>query len=325
MRKYTHLSVTERRRLYIFREMGLSMIEIAKRLSRSRSTLYREWNRNKEVEGYLPNLAQEKSERRHYHKQLNKLRKNPDLHEYVVRGLKRGWSPEQISGRMKLKKLNYSVCPETIYRYIYKSKEERLFYYLHYKRRKRNRRHERKPRNCRYGEIRLITKRPKAIQARDRFGHWEGDTIAFSGDKKKVVITLVERKSRLVYLIKNNNKYSMEIMNKITNKLENLPHKMCKTMTFDQGCEFANPRLLERQIGCRVYYCEIHSPWQKGSNENMNGRIRRYLPSTTNLEALSQENLDDLAHKMNLCPRKCLGFRTPQELFFQQYKNDCRT
>jgi len=325
MSKYTHLSMTERRRLYIFREIGLSMAEISKRLSRNRSTLYREWNRNKEAEGYLPSLAQEKAKRRHCHGRLNKLQKNSDLHEYVVRGLKKGWSPEQISGRMKFKKLNYSVCPETIYRYIYKSKEEKLFYYLHYKNTKRSKRRERKHRNCRYGEMRLITQRPPAIQERDRFGHWEGDTIAFSGDKKKVVITLVERRSRMVYLIKNNNKYPTEVMGKIAKKMAELPRKMCKTMTFDQGFEFANPRLLEHRMGCCVYYCETHSPWQKGSNENMNGRIRRYLPRRTNLEAWPQEDLDELAHKMNLCPRKCLGFKTPQELFFQQYKNDCRT
>lgn len=100
---------------------------------------------------------------------------------------------------------------------------------------------------------------------------------------------------------------------------------MCKTITFDQGIEFADYRHLEQQIQCKVYYCETHSSWQKGSNENMNGRLRRYLPRETEIAKIAQSQLDELATKMNRCPRKCLGFKTPKELFIQQYKNDCRT
>jgi IS30 family transposase len=171
----------------------------------------------------------------------------------------------------------------------------------------------------------LITERSEDIATRQRFGHWEGDTIAFSGTKEKVVATLVERKSRLVYLIKNDRKYSRGVMDKIKRKFELLPRKMCKTLTFDQGREFADYRHLEQQIKCRVYYCETHSPWQKGSNENMNGRIRWYLPRSTHIACITQQELDQLADKLNHCPRKCIGFKTPNELFIQQYKNDCRT
>jgi IS30 family transposase len=112
---------------------------------------------------------------------------------------------------------------------------------------------------------------------------------------------------------------------KITEQFENLPNKMCKTITFDQGIEFADYRHLEQQIQCKVYYCETHSPWQKGSNENMNGRLRRYLPRETEIAKIAQSQLDELATKMNRCPRKCLSFKMPNELFIQQYKNDCRT
>lgn len=114
-------------------------------------------------------------------------------------------------------------------------------------------------------------------------------------------------------------------MNKIKGKFENLPRKMCKTITFDQGSEFADYRHLEQQIKCKVYYCETHSPWQKGSNENMNGRLRFYLPRETDIGKMTQAELDAIAAKVNRCPRKCLGFKTPNELFVQQYKNDCRT
>ncbi len=156
----------------------------------------------------------------------------------------------------------------------------------------------------------------------NRFGHWEGDTIQFVGNRKKVVTTLVERKSRMVLLIKNNSKHSNGVMEKIRGKFESLPQKMCKTITFDQGVEFADYKQLETKMKCRVYYCETHSPWQKGTNENMNGRLRRYLPNTTNIDQITQKDLDSLAHRMNLCPRKCLGYKMPQEVFIQQHKNE---
>jgi IS30 family transposase len=325
MGDYTHLSITDRRRLSVFIEMGLSMTEIAQKLSRSRSTLYRELNRNKEPEGYSPGAAQLKTQDRKKEGRAGKLHTNSALHEYIVRALKKGWSPEQISGRMRFQKINYYACPETIYQYIYRQKHEKLYQYLTYKKPKRRKRYSRKEQQCRYGEIRLITQRPENISTRARFGHWEGDTIAFSGTKEKVVTTLVERKSRLVYLVKNNRKFSRGVMNGIKEKFETLPKKMCKTITFDQGTEFADYRHLEQHMTCRVYYCETHSPWQKGSNENMNGRLRRYLPRSIEIARLTQAELDQIAEKMNRCPRKCLGFKTPNELFIQQYKNDCRT
>ena len=323
MGKYTQLSITDRQRFYVFLEMGLSLSEIAKKLSRDKSTLYRERNRNREVEGYLPGLAQQKAGARR--ERLRKLEKDLALHEYVLRGLKKEWSPEQISGRMKFQKLNYYACHETIYQHIYKSSHEKLYHYLAYKKPKRRKRYSRKSHHCRYGKIRLITQRPAEINTRKKFGHWEGDSIAFSGTKEKMVTTLVERKSRMVFLIKNNRKYSRGVMDKIKNKFETFPKKMLRTLTFDQGSEFADYPHLQDQTACKVYYCQTHSPWQKGSNENMNGRLRRYLPREVEIDKVTQEELDRLAEKMNRLPRKCLGFKTPKEIFIQQLKNDCRT
>jgi IS30 family transposase len=138
----------------------------------------------------------------------------------------------------------------------------------------------------------LITQRPEDISTRRRFGHWEGDTIQFRGTKEKVVTTLVERKSRLVFLIKNNSKHSHGVMVKIKIKFDQLPKKMCRTITFDQGVEFADYKHLEQQMNCKVYYCETHSPWQKGGNENMNGRLRWHLLRETDIAKITQEELD---------------------------------
>ena len=256
---------------------------------------------------------------------FNKLQQDGVLRDYTIRSLKKGWSPEQISGRMKHQKLSFYVCHETIYRFIYRSKNKELFHCLTYKKPRRQARYARQKHSCRYGDIRLINRRPEDIKTRKRFGHWEGDTIEFKGAKEKPVTTLVERKSRVVCLIKNTSKHSREVMDKITKKFEDLPKKMCKTITFDQGVEFADYRHLELKTRCKVYYCETHSPWQKGSNENMNGRLRRYLPRETEIDKVTQLDLDLLAAKMNQCPRKCIGFKTPNELFIQQHKNDCRT
>lgn len=318
------MSISDRRRFYTFLEMKLSISEIAKKLNKHRSTLYRELDRNSEEDSYLPKLAQLKTEERAQQKRLSKIEKDGYLRDYVVRSLQKGWSPEQIAGRMKYHKLTIYVCPETIYQFVYRSKNKELYHCLPYKKPKRQRRYARQKSPCRYGKIRLITQRPEDIATRKRFGHWEGDTIQFKGTKEKVVTTLVERKSRMVCLIKNNRKYSSGVMDKIKEKFKILPQKMCKTITFDQGIEFADYRHLEQETNCKVYYCETHSPWQKGSNENMNGRLRWYLPKETDIDKITQADLDQLAAKMNRCPRKCLGYKTPQEVFIQQYKNDCR-
>jgi IS30 family transposase len=114
----------------------------------------------------------------------------------------------------------------------------------------------------------------------------------------------------MVFLIKNNRKFSQGVMSKIKEKLALLPKKMFKTITFDQGIEFADYKQLEQANERKVYYCETHSPWQKGSNENMNGRLRWYLPKEADIAKITQEELDKLAAKMNRCPRKCLGYKT---------------
>lgn len=324
MGKYTHLSSSDRRRFYTFLEMKLSIAAIAKKLDKHRSTLYRELERNKEPEGYLPGVAQLKTDERAQKKRQNKIEKDGYLKDYVVRSLKKGWSPEQISGRMKYHKLTIYVCPETIYQFVYRSRNKELYHCLAYKKPRRKKRYCRQKSPCRYGKIRLITERPADIALRKKFGHWEGDSIVFKGDKEKAVTTLVERKSRMVFLIKNNRKFSQGVMSKIKEKLAILPRKMFRTITFDQGVEFADHKQLEQANERKVYYCETHSPWQKGSNENMNGRLRWHLPRDADIAKITQEELDKLAAKMNRCPRKCLGYKTPQEVFIQQYKNDCR-
>ena len=236
MNNYRQLSLNERQSLYMYLEMGLSIKAISQKLSRYRLTIYREINRNKEPGKYLPGVANQKAISRAYNGRISKIHRDRYLRDYVVKALKKGCSPEQISGRMKYQKLTIYVCPETIYQYVYKSRNQELYHCLPYKQSSRFKRYARKKQQCRFGgNIRLIAD----INKITRFGHWEGDTIQFTGNKKNVVTTLVERKSRMVLLIKNTSKHSRGVMEKISDKFESLPRKMRKTITFDQGTEFA--------------------------------------------------------------------------------------
>ena len=251
MKNYTRLSMRERCNLTTLMDMGLSVSAIAKRLGRHRSTLYRELSRNHTQGHYRPGLAHQQAEKRRPRKAL-KLQTNTALYHYVYDRLTQGWSPEQIAGRIRLESKPYGICPETIYRYVYHHGQKKLWQYLPSKRVKRRKRRLRKASRCRYGEIRLITKRPKSIDKRDTMGHWEGDLIAFSGSQQKTITTLVERKTRMLSLLKNTTKISRTVMNKITEQFSASPHIPCKTMTFDQGSEFADFVSVERQLGIRI-------------------------------------------------------------------------
>ena len=322
MNHYTHLSVTERHKLAAFLDMNLSKSEIARRLNRHRATIYREIKRNQPLSCYNALTAQ-----KHYTSGKQRkctIQKYPTLRDYVVTGLKKHqWSPEQIVGRLKRKKSKYIICHETIYRYIYKH-NHKLHLYLPYKKPKRFKPSARK-KQCRYGENRLITERPAYIDTRNQVGHWEGDSIEFKGNKNGAITTLVERKTKFLFLIKNETRKSEYVMNTIQKTFSAFKQKICKTITFDQGSEFACFSLLERALECSVYYCHPHSPWEKGGNENMNGRLRWLLPKNRNIDEITQEELDALANKMNRTPRKCLDYRTPKEVFLRCFTNICRT
>lgn len=323
MTHYTQLTMQDRCHFTTLLDMNMPLSEIANRMGCHRSTLYRELQRNSVNGIYRPGDAHHKALLRKQRKCY--IQRHPTLREYVVRHLKAGWSPEQIVGRLKRKKSQYVICHETIYRFIYKHGHY-LHRYLPYKKPKRIKPCARKRQKCRYGEKRLITQRQNYIETRKSIGHWEGDLIEFKGNKTLSVTTLVERKTRLVFLIKNNSKESKNIMQKIAHKLSGFSQQICRSITFDQGNEFACFNLLEAAIHCKAFYCHTHSPWEKGSNENMNGRLRlRGLPKEADIAEINQERLDEIADQMNNTPRKCLDFRTPKELFLSCHANLCRT
>lgn len=305
--------------------MKIKISEIARRMNRHRSTIYRELGRNTYCGTYMPAIAHEQAKDRHP-KSPNKLDEHSELNEYVLNGLKQGWSPEQISGRMKLEGKIFYVCPESIYRYIYANKQLGLYKLLPTKKPKRRSRHQRRTcLNRQQIAKRTIANRSTTVDTREELGHWEGDTIRFPKSQKTCVTTLVERKSRYVCLQKNEDKKSGTVINHICQKIKSAPKKLWRSLTLDQGAEFMNFRTIERETKSKIFFCDSHSPWQRGSNENMNGRLRRHLPKHFSIDDISQNYLDRIAILMNNTPRKCLGFYTPAEVMKQHWIGFCRT
>ncbi len=239
---------------------------------------------------------------------------NEDLKKHIIARLKQGWTPEQIAGRLKYEKSDFRISHETIYQYIYseEGKSKKLSLLLLRRRVKRGSRYGKKPKQHYIPESHFIEKRPEHINKRKEQGHWEGDLVIFTILKSSNVTTLLERKSRYAELIYNPNKYSKTVIGNIDKRLSNMPMDYRRTITFDRGKEFAKYSDLDMD----VYFCNPHSPWEKGSNENFNGRLRRYLPKRFDHRDLNQKLLDQIQLKMNNTPRKCLGYQTPAESLF---------
>lgn len=315
MRTYHRINLSEREEVYRLLRTNYNQTFIAKALGRSKSTISREIKRcESDPLGYLPDRANDYA-RRLLRRNCGVFRSS-SLRDCVVKLLEEGWSPEQISGRLKLEKCSLRVSHETIYKFVYSAEgqENKLYKLLTRQKPKRTRWYTRKPRKSHISITSSIACRPASVEKRKRIGHFEGDLVVFSSLKSSNITTLVERKSRLTKLVHNRSKYTSEVIGGIKNVLSKLPQKYKKTITFDRGTEFASYRNLE----ITTYFCNPHSPWQKGSNENNNGRLRRYLPKTYNSTNLSQELLDKIEYKMNNQPRKCLDFKSPIEVFYNQ-------
>jgi IS30 family transposase len=325
MEHYTRMTLAERCKLSTFLQMGLSVTQMSDRMGRPRCTIYRELKRNSCPDGhYLPRYAQIQMKGRRPHKP-HKIENDEELKEYVINGLHLVWSPEQIAGRLRHNWHEKSVCLETIYRYIYRQRYLKLYKLLPNKKPKRIKKHARtKRQNSLYMQARNIKNRDSRALTREVCGHWEGDTVRFERSQKACVTTLVERKSRVILIKKNREGKSGTVMENIKQLMGALPKKIRKSIAFDLGVEFTDFRVLEKDI-CPVYYCDARKPWQRPSNENSNGRLRRFLPRDCNIDAIDDSRLEIIQELMNNTPRKCLNFLTPYEALRQDAKRPCRT
>lgn len=308
-----HLTAADRGAIEILLRDNFNKSAIAKKLGRDTSVISIEINNRSTPNGYFADIAQLDYETKRRRCRKHRKIETGSLMGFIESRLRLGWSPEQISGRMRLQNYPIQVCHETIYRFIYDSaygKENKLSQYLRLGRKKRRQQNGRKVHTQRIPNRVSIHQRPKVVDERVQLGHWEGDSVLYLN--KKAINTLNELMSGKIKLTKLDRKTAL-----LTNKaIENIS-KECeiKTLTVDNEPEFSGHEELSERTGIEVYFADPYSSWQRGSNENGNGLLRRYLPKRSSIDDLTQEELDDIAEELNNRPRKRLGYRTPNEVY----------
>ena len=303
---------------------------IAKQLNRNRSTITREVNNwiRKPSDKYDATIADFFAKEEYLNKRnKDKINTYKRLKLFVYRGLLSGFSPEQIAGRIKVLYPNdpvMSISHEAIYQHIYKHRQSylgkkliKLLPYHHHKRRE----------NRKFGKNRVrikdqvnISKRPQDIELRLEVGHWEGDLMIGIG-QKSAIGTIVERKTRFTFIVKIENRKSITVTQQFAQILNTLPKYILKSMTYDNGLEMANHKWLTENTGMDIYFANPYSSWERGTNENTNGLIRRFFPKGTDFNKITFEQLKQAQFALNNRPRKILGYKTPYEIMTQEITN----
>ena len=328
---YHHFSALERNVLQQQLNLGSSQALIALTLGRSRSTVSREVRRNGVAAspssgsgpGYDAGIASQASFARR-RRGLVRMAQGSSLRAAVFKQIRLGWSPQQISGRLKLMDQPQTVSHETIYQAIYvlpKGELRRdLIGLLRQGRKLRRPRSQGKDRRGALPDMVSVHERPACVLTRQLPGDWEGDLIKGAGNASAIG-TLAERKTRYVILTKMKDATADTALSSFSRGLWKVPKTMRVSMTYDQGKEMARHAELADRLNIKVYFCDPHSPWQRPTNENTNGLIRQYLPKGIDLSIYSQRDLDKIADSLNNRPRKVLGFRTPLEAYQTEISN----
>ena len=313
-----HLTPMERESISHWLREGVAKAEIARRLERPRRTIFEELRRNSIPRSYgghrryCAALAQQKADQRRHRSRAKKM-DCPVIREYVRKRILDWWSPDQISQRMRLQfphSLALRISHQTIYEWIYANDHRRPL------ERCLRRFPPRKRRRSRIPQVVVIENRPPEVERRERLGDWEGDTIVGTGHSGGL-ISLVERKTGYLLLIKVKNLKSATVRRVIYRAMKHFPPELRHTITFDRGSEFAGYERLKRSLGLEVYFADPHSPWQRGTNENTNGLVRQYFPKGTRFTDISHAAVAGPKTHLNARPRKRLGYRTPREAIFQ--------
>jgi IS30 family transposase len=315
--KYQQLTTDDRYTLSALRMQGYSVAKMANIIGRHKSTIYREFKRNKSKQsgGYVAFEADSQTRGRRRRSRRN--RHYVDDHFKIVRELVlKDWSPEQIVGHIRDKNLmRRKMSHETIYQYIWRDRHNggHLWRHLRQSPKKRRKRYKAYDSRGRLAEKRHITERPQSVETRRFIGHWEIDTVHGRGSKH-CIVTLVERKTGYVMIGILKDKTTASL-NKKTKMLIRRSPTLFKTITADNGTEFHQYKRIEEATNVTFYFANPYHSWERGSNENMNGLIRQYLPKGKSMALLTQQDCDDIAKKLNTRPRKRYGFKTPEELF----------
>ncbi|MFA7278828.1 MAG: IS30 family transposase [Sterolibacterium sp.] len=318
------LTLAEREEISLGLAVGDSIRSIAAQLGRAPSTISREVSRNGGQDLYRANWADQAAWDRAPRPKTCRLAENRTLAHIVAGKLQLLWSPEQIAGWLKLaypEDENYQVSHETIYRSLYiqarGALKKELLQHLRRTRVMRRSRHYTQKTDT-HGRIKdtvSISERPASAEDRAVPGHWEGDLLC--GTQSSQIATLVERQTRYVMLVKIPSKAAETVVKALVRNARRLPQELYKSLTWDRGTEMSGHKRFTLATDIQVYFCDPHSPWQRGSNENTNGLLRQYFPKGTDVSNFSQAQLNAVARKLNNRPRKTLNYETPAERFSQ--------
>jgi len=325
---YEQLTYEERWRIAELHRAGASQRKIAAALGRAPSSISRELKRNagSQPAGYRPDFANELTKARRW--TGSRLERDAALREGVLEGLANGASPAQVAGRLKREAGATVISSETIYRFIYAQAKRtnngawRL--YLPRAKHRRGWRGKKGGSPASFIKHRTsLTKRSRKALDRQQPGHWEADFMLFSKYGQNLLV-LHERATRFTTLVKTPNREAAPTAELLAALLGPLPSRLRRSLTFDNGTEFAEHHRLRERPGVKTYFCDPHAPWQKGGVENAIGRLRRFLPRKTDLDDLSAEQIHACIRAYNHTPRRCLDFRTPAEALSQvlHFKRD---
>jgi transposase, IS30 family len=326
-RTYKQLSLEDRCEIARLSANGSSIRQIAAALDRPPSTISRELKRNRGVQvGYKPSHAQQKMRARRW--SGGRLTREHDLRRAVMERLGRGWSPEQVAGRLAREYGRKVISYETIYRFIYaqirRTNDFSWRCYLPRGKSKRGIRGKKGGSPASFIEGRVsLAERPIDVANRRVPGHWEADLMMFS-KYGQAILTVHERTSRLLFGIRIASKVAVGVARHLVRLFAALPQRLRQTVTFDNGTEFAC-HLALHGLSIETFFCDPHSPWQKGGIENAIGRMRRFIPRKTDLDALPTRRFRQMVAAYNNTPRKCLDFRTPAEAFSEVLHFECES
>ena len=318
---YHHLTYAERCQIYALRKRGDSLSSIAKLLNVRCSTVSRELKRNTGQKGYRFKQAQEMTDERRQIASSTPTKMNEEVIAVVKKKLSLQWSPEQISGWMRLQNLPKSISHETIYRFIWKDKHDGgvLYKQLRHRGKKYNKRGSSKSgRGCIPGRI-DIKERPSVVEEKIRIGDIELDTIQSMGHKGAIV-SMVDRASKLTKLVKVSGSNAEEVTEAIIDRLRPI-NEFLHTLTSDNGKEFAHHDQISKTLNVSFFFATPYHSWERGLNEHTNGLVRQYFPKSFSFEGITQEDVLVVETLLNNRPRKVLGYQTPEEVFRQ--KSQC--
>lgn len=341
----THISEGELHEILVLLKEGYSIPKVAEKIGRQKSTLYRLFSKNNVPYGVIrwqyvgwksgKSLLQERGKcvvrfypetvhssrqlrrsvaSRHYHRIHTWSR----LEGYILEKLKNAWSPKQISGRWTFETWE-KLSKDTIYRFIYSTHRHLIAKYL----RRKGKRYQRK-RQGKYQLLgrRMIDERPGYIEKREDVGHWEWDTIVWiRWGSKEVILTHVERKTGYLLTRKLLRWTGQEVLKSTRDLFDCLPETMKQSITYDNGREFSEHRLIEYFTKATVYFAHPYHSWERGTNENTNGLLRQFIPKKTDMKDVSTKELENYTELLNHRPRERLWFRTPYEVFMKEMKS----